>query len=1251
MKISLTFLLIVAMTTATGLHAQDIQLTLFEGHHSKVTSVEFSSDNKWVLTVPEAGAVKIWQVATGKLLHSVKPSYNILVGAFFNAKSDGIIIISSNSIGTDHQGGAFVEEFSLSSGKRVHEVKFEGLACPFSWNCVSGFEIDKARSFVQVNSVANSFLVDLSKWSVSNGRGRIVRGNTIELSEHSPKTHKTKVTLRKVGSSAVLAQYLIPEEDQNSSSIKVAGDELYVQPGKEKDWQKFDLVTGKPKGTIHFEKQVATIKAFGNNSLFVFTDNSWRLTDVDHKIISQNTGDNLPINVVFADEFFAELYSSRSSEVAIRILSKTGNLKTQYRILSSGTVVLEGDKLAQFSDDGSVRFFDANSGKQILFLPGHSNPVFSIDLGYNSDLLLTTSPRRKAEMIDLNTGNIVNRFEHTGQITNGFISPDGKRVFTLSEDKKIKMWDPSTDEVVHINNSGHTKTFWPMAFSPDEKTLATECDSGIGIELWDVGTGELIDVLEREDRLVYHQSINYSADGTRVIAAREQSIHVWDVATKKMIKSIQARDKVRGASLSPDKKFIATSVYGTATVWEFETNKVLFEDHTGDAIITDFSSDGKFLVVGTVHAGIRLVDVATWKFVRTIPVPSGVKTIYQLKDGLMLTTSIANNTQLVSVSNGKVLKEWAGFVGSLSIEKGRIALVNDNAGITIIDLKNQAELLTYYAVGESDWVVTHPSGLFDASPGASPKLYFVQGTDFIRFDQIKHRYYEPGLWKKAMAGEKLRDVVGFKSIALPPDIHLSEVDEKGYLNIDLTNKGGGIGEVSILLHGKEIIKDARPKDANPDAPSLTIRYYVSNHKGLRKDMNMFAARAWNKDHWVESRSEVITYVKGEKENYTPAVHILACGVSDYAGGNDIDLKFAAKDAEDVSMACNIGAQRLFGTDKKFLYTLTTSQPADRWPTRANILKAFKDIQAKAHPADIVVVYLSGHGINIGGAEGDWYYLTQEAFATSLSSFSDPAIREKSTISSNELVELFNEIPAGKQVLIIDACASGRVVDNLIARKDIPSGTLRAIDRMKDRTGMHIITGCTADAVSYEASRYGQGVLTYSLLEGIRGAALRDYEFVDISRLFQYAQDRVPLLASGIGGIQSPMVFSPDAGQSFDIGQLNDNDRKNVPIAKIRPVYIQSNFQDDDEMADVLELGKKVDAMLNETGSKSIDAPLIFIPVREYPEGCQLIGRYRSENGKINLRLRKKCDGKDATVNVSGSDVNQITAEISKVLAN
>jgi Caspase domain len=578
-------------------------------------------------------------------------------------------------------------------------------------------------------------------------------------------------------------------------------------------------------------------------------------------------------------------------------------------------------------------------------------------------------------------------------------------------------------------------------------------------------------------------------------------------------------------------------------------------------------------------------------------------------------------------------------------DKKYIISVNGNT-VDIKSIENEVANLKIIFFGSSDWVVTHSSGLFDASAGAMDKLHFVQGLDVVEFMQLKERYYEPGLWKKIMSGEPLRNVAGMRSIELPPDVHVGQVDEKGYLPIELTNKGGGIGAVTVFINGKEAITDARTKDANSKVPSLSLKVYVANHKSLVKGQeNLIGVKAWNEGHWVVSRGGIVSYrVNGNETAYKPAIHIIACGVSDYTGV-ELDLKYAAKDAEDVGKALTLGAKNLFGTERSYVYSLTTNNAADKYPSKLNILKAFEKVSSTAHPLDIVVVYLSGHGINHGGQDGDWYYLTQDAYTASSTAYNDPDIRRNTTLSSVELVELFKTVPALKQVLMIDACASGKLVESLMAKRDIESSTLRALDRMRDRTGLHIITGCTADAVSYEASKYGQGVLTYSLLEGIRGAALREDQFVDINKLFQYAHDRVPLLAEGIGGIQTPQIFSPQGAQSFDIGQLDGVSKKAIPISKIRPVYIRSTFLDDDQLEDALQLGKRIDDALNEAASKGTNSNIIFVDVREYPEGCKLSGRYKQEKGVIKLKLRKKCEGQDETIDIEGKTVDEIKDKI------
>lgn len=572
-----------------------------------------------------------------------------------------------------------------------------------------------------------------------------------------------------------------------------------------------------------------------------------------------------------------------------------------------------------------------------------------------------------------------------------------------------------------------------------------------------------------------------------------------------------------------------------------------------------------------------------------------------------------------------------------------------NYDYSVVDLRFPGKKFTVYLIDSLSWITIHSSGLFDCPPNSFNELYFVQGLDIIPLSSLKDRYYEPNLLNKILKGEKLRDVVGFKSIELPPDVELLPVDKKGYLPIKVINRGGGIGKVSVYINGKEVIEDARQRNLNINQDSIKLNVYVGNAKNLVKGTeNFIGVKAWNAGNWVVSSGTFVTYETGTITQYSPSIHILSCGVSDYTG-TEIDLKFAAKDAEDVSKALQLGAKELFGTERSYVYTLTTNRAKDYFPTKSNILRTLEKISATAHPLDVFVMYVSGHGINYGGQDGDWCYLTQDAYTGNGSAYNDPVIRKQTTISSSELVELFKKVPALKQILIIDACASGRVVENLMTQKDISSNTLRALDRMRDRTGMHIITGCTADAVSYEASKYGQGVLTYSLLEGIRGAALREDKFVDINKLFQYAHDRVPILAEGIGGIQTPQIFSPQGAQSFDIGLLNESEKKEIPIAKIRPVYIRSNFQDENELEDVLGLGKIIDEALNEVSGKGAIANLIFVDVKDYPDGCKLIGRYQKIEGKINLKLRKKCGEETVNYEIKADNLDQLKAEILKML--
>jgi hypothetical protein len=258
---------------------------------------------------------------------------------------------------------------------------------------------------------------------------------------------------------------------------------------------------------------------------------------------------------------------------------------------------------------------------------------------------------------------------------------------------------------------------------------------------------------------------------------------------------------------------------------------------------------------------------------------------------------------------------------------------------------------------------------------------------------------------------------------------------------------------------------------------------------------------------------------------------------------------------------------------------------------------------------VLIVYLSGHGVSAAGEDDSYYFLTADARSADLS---DPEVRARAAISSRELTELIRSVPALKQVLILDTCGAGRAVDKLTERREIPSSQVRALERMRDRMGLHVIAGSAANAVSYEASRYGQGLLTYSLLLGMRGAALRAEEFVDVSRLLQFAADQVPEFARDVGGIQRPLVASPAGGTSFDIGRLDHSDKTKIPLGEVRPLVLRSNFQHVTLYQDRLGLGNRVNAALNEVSARGRSAPLIFVDTTDFPNAYALVGRYSSD---------------------------------------
>jgi WD40 repeat protein len=901
----------------------------------------------------------------------------------------------------------------------------------------------------------------------------------------------------------------------------------------------------------------------------------------------------------------------------------------------NGRYVLTG------STDGQARLWEADTARKVRMFHSHSGSVNSVAFSPDGRYVLSGSDDETARLWEAETGREVRRFEgHSAKVRSVAFSPDGRYVLTGNEDNTARLWEAESGREVR-RFEGHEDILHSVAFSPDGRYVMTgsgrwrPTDRGDATaRLWEAASGR--EVQRFEGHWASVNSVAFSPDGRHVLTGSgDSTARLWEAETGRELRRFDRHlDMVWSVAFSPDGRYLLTGGEDkTAQLWEAETGRELrrFEGHSGGVGSVAFSPDGRYVLTGSVDKTARLWETETGMEVRMFEGHfGGVGSVAFSPNGrYVLTGSWDGTARLWEAATGRELRRFDGHSDSFSSvafsPDGRYVLTGSDDGTTgLWDVAAGEQLCSLISFKEGAWAVVDPDGRYDASnAGDVSGLHWVIDNQAVALKQFKERYYDPGLLAKVMgrSREPLRDVSKLEGVKLYPLVEAKvSPSDSSNLEVKLTNQGGGIGRVVVSVNGKGMKGDVRGPVPDPQRKELKLAVDLAEYRPFMKpgEMNKVEIRAYNAEGWLTSRgTEVLYDAPGEKPSEPPHLWAMVAGISKYAG-SQLSLTYAAKDAEDFAQAIKVGATNLFGADRLHLALFTSSASDPRMlPTRDNLVRAFRDAkQAKA--GDVLLVYLAGHGISQGGEKGDYYFLTSEAATTN---FDDPEANKQKALSGTELASLIQDIPALKQVLILDTCAAGRAAERLSTRTDTSFSTVYALDRMKDRTGMFILAGAAGDRVSYEASRYGQGVLTYSVLDGIRGAALSEASLIDVSRLFQYAYDQVPMLAKGIGGIQTPVLVAPKGGASLDIGRIDAQDKARIPFHPVRPVVLRANFQDEDRFDDHLNLVRLVDEALREVSARGTDAGMVFWDAEDGPDAHRLVGRYKVDGNAVIVTAR------------------------------
>jgi RNA polymerase sigma factor (sigma-70 family) len=289
----------------------------------------------------------------------------------------------------------------------------------------------------------------------------------------------------------------------------------------------------------------------------------------------------------------------------------------------SVVVSRDGTRLVSASWDGTLRVWDAGSGKELhrFPLPGGASAAISPD----GALVAGGGMDKAFHVWDLSTGQEL--FQASG-LENSIMAisfgPDSKTVATISS-PIVRIWDIAARKELR-RFVGPDKGVYSMALSADGKLLAGGCDDH-SIRLWEAASGNELRRLEGHADFIY--SLAFAPDGKTLASAgadRDRTIRIWNTTTGEQLRRIDGgMGWVRPIAFSPDGKQIACGgqeskalLYNRVTGKELRHFQLPGRDDTW-VMAVSFSPNGKRLVTSGSEKLIRQWDVDTGKELQPYP--------------------------------------------------------------------------------------------------------------------------------------------------------------------------------------------------------------------------------------------------------------------------------------------------------------------------------------------------------------------------------------------------------------------------------------------------------------------------------------------------------------------------------------------------------------------------------------------------------------------------------------------------------